>query len=147
MVWFVLQCNSSNRYLALMDPNDILDQVKYDDNGLVTAIAQDAATGDVLMLAYMNEATLRQTVETGTMTYWSRSRKKVWVKGESSGNTQEVKSIHIDCDGDAILFRIDQKGGAACHTGHRSCFYRSLTPDGLVEEGDPLFDPDKVYGS
>jgi phosphoribosyl-AMP cyclohydrolase len=137
--------HSSNR--LPMKAEDILDQVKYDANGLVTAVAQDAATGDVLMLAYMNADTLRRTIETGVMTYWSRSRGKVWVKGESSGNTQEVRDIYIDCDGDALVFRIEQKGGAACHTGHRSCFFRRLTDDGLVEEGEKLFDPGQVYGS
>ncbi len=126
----------------------LLSQVKYDQNGLVLAIAQDEASGDVLMAAYMNGDTLRRTVETGTMTYWSRSRKQVWVKGESSGNTQEVKEVRIDCDGDALLFKVVQHGGAACHTGHRSCFYRSLDDAGsLNEEGTPLFDPKTVYGS
>ena len=124
----------------------ILDQVRYSADGLVTAIAQDADTNEVLMVAYMNEATLRQTLETGVMTYWSRSRRKVWVKGESSGNTQDVKEVRIDCDGDALLFKVTQRGGAACHTGHRSCFYRRYDDGRLVEEGAPLFDPKAVYG-
>jgi len=119
--------------------------VRFDAQGLVTAIAQDAATGEILMVAYMNEDTLRRTLQTGIMTYWSRSRQKVWVKGESSGHTQHVESVHIDCDGDALVFKVHQKG-AACHTGHRTCFYRRLTPSGLVEEGTLLFDPAKVYG-
>ncbi len=97
------------------------------------------------MLAYMNEATLRQTLETRVMTYWSRSRKKVWIKGESSGNTQEVREARIDCDGDALLFKVVQHGGAACHTGHRSCFYRKVEGDALVETGEPLFNPAEVY--
>ena len=80
------------------------------------------------------------------MTYWSRSRKKVWVKGESSGNTQEVKEVRIDCDGDAILFKVNQKGRAACHTGMVSCFYRRLDAEGLVEDGEQVFDPKEVYG-
>jgi phosphoribosyl-AMP cyclohydrolase len=130
--------------------NALLDEVKYDDDGLVTAIAQDAATGDILMLAYMNEDTLRQTLETRRMTYWSRSRQEVWVKGMSSGNTQEVKEARIDCDGDALLFKIDQKGGAACHTGHRSCFYREHTGEGAEgawkDTGEQVFDPAEVYG-
>jgi phosphoribosyl-AMP cyclohydrolase len=128
-----------------MNFQSILDQVRYSADGLVTAIAQDEATGDVLMLAYMNETTLRQTLETGIMTYWSRSRQKVWVKGESSGNTQEVKEVRIDCDGDALLFKINQIGGAACHTGHRSCFYRVLEGENLVETGTLFFDPSTVY--
>ena len=119
--------------------------VRFDAQGLVTAIAQDATTGEILMVAYMNEDTLRRTLQTGIMTYWSRSRQKVWVKGESSGHTQHVESVHIDCDGDALVFKVHQKG-AACHTGHRTCFYRRLTPSGLVEEGTLLFDPAKVYG-
>ena len=101
-----------------MNVQPLLDAAKFDDNGLVAAIAQDDATGDVLMLAYMNRDTLRQTLETGVMTYWSRSRQKVWVKGETSGNVQNVKSAYVDCDGDALLFRIEQVGDAACHTGH-----------------------------
>lgn len=129
-----------------MDVQVFLDQVKYSDNGLVTAIAQDHQTNEILMVAYMNEQTLRRTLETGTMTYWSRSRQKVWVKGESSGNTQDVKEVRIDCDGDAILFKVEQKGGAACHTGHRSCFYRKLGDGTLVETDEPVFDPSSVYG-
>lgn len=126
---------------------ELLDAVKYDSNGLVSAIAQDAETGDVLMMAYMNEQTLRQTVETGIMTYWSRSRAKVWVKGESSGHTQEVREVRIDCDGDALLFKIRQNGPAACHTGFRSCFHRRLEDGGLVIDGERAFDPKEVYGA
>lgn len=128
-------------------PQDLLSNVKYDANGLVTAIAQDADTGEILMVAYMNEATLRLTLETGTMTYWSRSRQEVWVKGQSSGNTQDVLEVRIDCDGDALLFKVRQHGGAACHTGHKSCFYRRLEDDRLVVEDDRVFDPARVYGS
>lgn len=125
--------------------SQLLDRVKYNADGLVTAIAQDAETNEVLMLAYMNEQTLRQTLETGTMTYWSRSRKQVWVKGETSGHTQEVLEARIDCDGDALLFKVKQHGGAACHTGHRSCFYTRVEDGRLVEEGEPVFDPKAVY--
>ncbi|WP_412063641.1 phosphoribosyl-AMP cyclohydrolase [Rubrivirga sp. IMCC45206] len=128
-----------------MNLQPLLDAAKFDDNGLVAAIAQDDATGDVLMLAYMNRATLQQTLETGVMTYWSRSRQKVWVKGETSGNVQNVKSAHIDCDGDALLFRIEQVGGAACHTGHRTCFYRKVEDGALETVGTPVFDADSVY--
>lgn len=128
-----------------MDLAPLLDAATFDANGLVAAIAQDHATGDVLMLAYMNRDTLRQTLETGVMTYWSRSRQKVWVKGETSGNVQRVHSAHIDCDGDALLFRIEQVGDAACHTGHRSCFYRCVEDGALTEVGSPVFDAEAVY--
>ena len=129
-----------------MNPDVVLDEVTYNDKGLVSAIAQDHETGEVLMLAYMNENTLRQTLETGIMTYWSRSRQKVWVKGETSGNTQEVKDVRVDCDGDALLFQVEQNG-AACHTGYYSCFYRRLDDGTLEEEGERVFDPEDVYGS
>ncbi|MEX1055929.1 MAG: phosphoribosyl-AMP cyclohydrolase [Rhodothermales bacterium] len=130
-----------------MSERELIDRVKFDGQGLVTAVAQDFETGDILMLAYMNEQTLRQTLETGVMTYWSRSRAKVWVKGESSGNTQEVREIRIDCDGDAILFKVKQNGRAACHTGRRTCFYRRFENGELIEEGEPIFDPGSVYQS
>lgn len=129
-----------------MNPDALLSQVKYDANGLVSAIAQDAKTGEVLMLAYMNADTLRQTLETGVMTYWSRSRGKVWVKGETSGNVQRLHAVRVDCDGDALLFAIEQVGEAACHTGHRTCFYRLLEADTLIETGETFFDPAVVYG-
>lgn len=124
----------------------MIEHVKFDDRGLVTAIAQDADNGEILMLAYMNEESLRRTLDSGVMTYWSRSRGKLWLKGESSGHTQQVVDARIDCDGDALLFRVRQEGGA-CHTGFRSCFYRKLEDDGLVESGEKVFDPDDVYGS
>ncbi len=101
----------------------LIDSVKFDDKGLVTAVAQDANTGEVLMLAYMNKDTLAETLETGTMVYWSRSRQKRWLKGETSGHIQKVKEAYIDCDGDALLFKINQTGGA-CHKGYISCFFR-----------------------
>ncbi|MEM1116927.1 MAG: phosphoribosyl-AMP cyclohydrolase [Bacteroidota bacterium] len=128
-----------------MDLQPLLDAATFNDDGLVTAIAQDHQTGEVLMLAYMNRETLRQTLETGVMTYWSRSRQKVWVKGETSGNVQHVKAAFIDCDGDALLFKIEQIGGAACHTGHRSCFYRRVEDGDLEVVGTPVFDADAVY--
>lgn len=130
-----------------MNTQTLLDQVKFDKGGLVTAIAQDYESKEILMVAYMNEDTLRQTMETGIMTYWSRSRQKVWVKGEQSGNIQEVKEVCIDCDGDALVFKVIQKGGAACHTGHFSCFFRRFESDRLVEINDPIFDPSRVYGN
>lgn len=129
-----------------MQPDILLSQVKYNADGLATAIAQDEDTGEILMVAFMNEATLRQTLETNIMTYWSRSRQKVWVKGESSGNIQEVSAVYIDCDGDALLFKVKQVGGAACHTGKVSCFYRKFEGDRLEDVGTQVFDPDAVYG-
>ncbi len=130
-----------------MNPEVLLEQVKYNADGLVTAIAQDQETHTILMVAYMNEATLRQTLETKTMTYWSRSRQKVWVKGESSGNTQDVHNVYIDCDGDALLFKVKQHGKAACHTGKVSCFYRKFEGDKLADVGEQVFDPATVYGT
>jgi len=100
--------------------------LNFDEKGLIPAIAQDAETGEVLMLAYMNEDSLKKTLETGEMWYWSRSRKELWHKGETSGNIQKVKEIYYDCDADALLAKIEQVGGVACHTGNRSCFYRKL---------------------
>jgi phosphoribosyl-AMP cyclohydrolase len=102
----------------------LLDIVKFNEKGLVTAIAQDAETEQILMVAYMNRETLQETLDTGSMVYWSRSRQQRWKKGETSGNTQKVKEIFIDCDGDALLFKIIQKGGA-CHKGYFSCFFRT----------------------
>lgn len=129
-----------------MDAQTLIDALTFDDHGLVLAIAQDAETKDVLMVAYMNEATIRQTLDTGRMTYWSRSRQAIWQKGETSSHFQHVRSVRVDCDGDALLFGVDQVGGAACHTGHRSCFYRRLEDDTLVDAGEQVFDPDDVYG-
>lgn len=106
-----------------MKYDELIDAVKFDDRGLVTAIAQDAETGEVLMLAYMNRDTLIETLDGGVMVYWSRSRQKRWLKGETSGHVQKVREAYIDCDGDALLFRIEQKGGA-CHKGYVSCFFR-----------------------
>ena len=127
-----------------MDPLDLLDFDKA--GGLVTAIAQDADSGEILMVANMNPDSFRRTLETGEVVYWSRSRKKLWHKGEESGNVQKVKSIHIDCDGDVVLIAVEQVGGAACHTGRRSCFFRKLTPGGVEDVGVQVFDPDEVYG-
>ena len=125
----------------------IVDQVKFDSSGLIPVVAQDHKDGTVLMVAYMNRESLIKTLETGTATYWSRSRKKLWLKGESSGNVQKVKSIHKDCDGDTLVIRIEQIGGAACHTGNRSCFYFEAEPGkGWIEKSNPVFDPQKVYG-
>jgi len=115
-------------------------------NGLVPVITQDAANGDVLMLAYMNREAWEQTCRTGTATYFSRSRNKLWLKGESSGNVQEVKEIRIDCDRDTLLLKVYQRGGAACHEGYPSCFYRQRVDDSWEVDGKRVFDPDEVYG-
>ncbi len=114
-------------------------------DGLVPAIVQDAETKEVLMMAYMNRQSWDATLKTGKATYWSRSRQKLWLKGESSGNVQLVKDIFIDCDNDTILLQVEQLGGAACHTGHRSCFYRKLSGKDFVEIGEKIFNPEDVY--
>ena len=114
-------------------------------DGLLPAIAQDADTGEVLMLAYMNAESYAETLATGRAVYYSRSRKKLWRKGEESGNVQLVRAIYLDCDADTILLRVDQLGGAACHEGYKSCFFRQVTPDGLNVVGQRVFDPAEVY--
>ena len=114
-------------------------------DGLLATIAQDAETGEVLMLAYMNAESYAETLATGRAVYYSRSRKKLWRKGEESGNVQEVRSIAVDCDRDAILLKVHQIGGAACHEGYKSCFFRQVTPDGLKVVGNRIFDPAEVY--
>ena len=114
-------------------------------DGLLPAIAQDAATGEVLMMAYMNAESYRETVATGRAVYYSRSRKKLWRKGEESGNVQNVRAIYVDCDRDTILLTVDQVGGAACHEGYKSCFFRQVTPEGLKVIGQRVFDPAEVY--
>jgi len=113
--------------------------------GLIPAIAQDSDTGEVLMMAYINSESWKLSLETGIVHYWSRSRNKLWKKGESSGHVQEIKEIRVDCDDDCVLFKVKQIGGAACHTGHRSCFFRKVQGNELQVEGERVFDPDKVY--
>jgi phosphoribosyl-AMP cyclohydrolase len=124
----------------------ILNELDFEKGGgLVTAIAQDDATGEILMVAYMNADSFRKTLETGEVHYWSRSRKQLWHKGQESGNVQRLKGLFLDCDGDAVLVRVEQVGGAACHTGKRSCFFRRADGDVLVDEGEQVFDPAEVY--
>lgn len=119
--------------------NSWLDTIKFDDKGLVTAVAVDSEKGDVLMLAHMNAEALRLTLETGRMTYWSRSRRSLWVKGETSGNTQKLVSAHLDCDGDALVFRVIPEGpAAACHQGYRSCFFREFRNGDWEIQGKPI---------
>ena len=123
----------------------LLEMVRYDSKGLVPAVVQDASNKDVLMVGYMNEEALRQTLETGRVTFWSRSRKRIWVKGETSGHTQTVKEIYVDCDEDCLVIMAEQVGGA-CHKGYRTCFYRKLKPDGSVHIVQQLvFDPHEAY--
>jgi phosphoribosyl-AMP cyclohydrolase len=121
-----------------------LDFTKLD--GLVPAIAQDWHTGEILMVAFMNKESWELTLKTGIMHYWSRSRSKLWKKGESSGNIQEVKELRIDCDEDCVLAKVRQIGDAACHTGYRSCFYRVVEGGTLRVDGVRVFDPAEVYG-
>lgn len=122
-----------------------LNKVNWSEEGLVPAIAQDATSGDILMVAWMNREALRQTVELGEAVYWSRSRKKLWHKGEESGHTQKVREIRLDCDEDVVLLKIEQAGGIACHTGRRSCFFQKLE-DGRWQAVDPVLkDPHEIY--
>lgn len=115
---------------------------------LIPVIAQDAATGTVLMLAYMNQEAFAETLKTGRVCYYSRSRQRLWRKGEESGNVQELKAIYYDCDADTLLVKVNQIGGAACHEGYRSCFFRRIDPatGEVTVEGDRIFDPNQVYG-
>src|SRR5215510_12356477 len=116
-------------------------------DGIVPVIVQDHASGEVLMLAYMNEAAWKKTLETGQVHYYSRSRNKLWLKGETSGHIQDVKGIYTDCDTDTILIKVHQHGGAACHEGYRSCFFRQHIPNGEWQTiGERVFDPEAVYG-
>jgi phosphoribosyl-AMP cyclohydrolase len=113
--------------------------------GLVTAIAQDDATGEILMVAHMNADAFRKTLETREVHYWSRSRNELWHKGQESGNVQRLKGLYLDCDGDSVVVRVEQAGGAACHTGKRSCFFRRADGGALVDVGEQVFDPAQVY--
>ena len=113
--------------------------------GLIPVVVQDYTSGEVLMLAFMNRQAWEETVKTRQGTYWSRSRDQLWVKGETSGNVQEVKEIYVDCDADTVLLKVIQQGGAACHTGYRSCFYQKLEGEELKVVGKRVFDPQEVY--
>ncbi len=124
---------------------------RFDASGLITCVTSDAASGEVLMVAHMNAEALQKTVESGEAWYFSRSRKALWRKGETSGHVQRVREIRIDCDQDAVWLRVEQAGGAACHTGRRSCFYRAVEPGQTgakltFVEAERVFDPDAVYG-
>ena len=114
-------------------------------DGLIPAIVQEYDTGEVLMLAYMNEEAWEATLKTGEATYFSRSRQELWIKGKTSGNVQLVKEIRIDCDNDTVLLKVDQVGGAACHKGYKSCFYKKVENGSVHITGEPVFNPDEVY--
>ena len=123
-----------------------LDELVWDKDGLIPAIAQDAETGDVLMFAWMNREALARTAETGEAVYFSRSRGRLWHKGEESGHTQKIREIRIDCDNDVVLLKIEQVGGIACHTGRRSCFFQKYLADGSWSAVDPVLkDPKDIY--
>lgn len=123
-----------------------INELKFDENGLIPAVVQDWKDGVVLMVAYMNKEAVKMTLKTKRATFWSRSRQKFWIKGEESGNIQKLKDFYFDCDADCLLIKVDQVGKAACHTGFRSCFFRKVGPAGAVKTvGKPVFDPKKVY--
>lgn len=130
-----------------MDKVDWLDDIKFDERGLVPAIAQDRASGRVLMVAWMNRETIEETARTGAAVYWSRSRQRPWRKGEESGHTQKVHELRLDCDGDVILLAITQTGGIACHTGRESCFYRTLEDGRWIVTDPVLKKPEEIYGN
>lgn len=125
--------------------NKWLNEVKWDEQGLVPAIAQDAQTGEVLMFAWMNREALEKTAAIGQVVYWSRSRRKLWHKGEESGHFQKVVEIRTDCDNDVILIKIEQVGGIACHTGRKSCFFNQLENEGWQDVEPVLKDPKEIY--
>lgn len=122
----------------------LIKELKFGEDGLIPVVVQHCESGTVLMMAYMNKEALELSIKTGKAHYWSRSRKKLWFKGETSGHIQHIKSISVDCDGDTLLMKVEQKGGA-CHTGHYSCFYRKLENDGLIQQGSPVFDAEEIY--
>lgn len=124
-----------------------LNEVIFDANGLIPAIAQDKSSGALLMLAWMNREALSETVRSGRAVYWSRSRKRLWRKGEESGHIQLVKQVRIDCDADVIVLEVEQVGGIACHTGHERCFFRKLENGQWVETEPSLKDPERIYDS
>ncbi len=124
---------------------NIVDELKYDSNGLIPAVVQEASTGRVLMVAWMNKESLRRTLEIGETVFWSRSRKEFWHKGATSGHTQKVKDVAFDCDKDVLLVQVEQSG-AACHEGFKSCFFRSIRGEAVEVTEPKLVDPEKVYG-
>ncbi|HVC62022.1 MAG TPA: phosphoribosyl-AMP cyclohydrolase [Acetobacteraceae bacterium] len=127
-------------------PDAVLAAIRFDAQGLVPAIAQQHDTGEVLMLAWMNRAAVAETLATGRVCYFSRSRNRLWRKGETSGQVQHLREMRVDCDGDTLLLLVEQKG-VACHTGRRSCFYRAVRDGALVEIAAPLVAPEQLYGT
>ena len=125
---------------------DSLEALKFNADGLIPAVVQDAGGGEVLMVAWMNAESLARTIETGEAVYWSRSRRQLWHKGETSGNVQRIREIRTDCDKDVVLLVVEQVGGAACHTGYRSCFSWVLRDGDWAEDGVKVFDPEEKYG-
>ena len=125
---------------------DWIEEVRWDENGLVPAIAQDAIDGQVLMVAWMDRDALMETVQTERAVYWSRSRSRIWRKGEESGNVQNVKEVFLDCDGDVVLLKVEQAGGIACHTGRANCFFRKLDDGKWAVTQPVLRDPSEIYG-
>ncbi|HIO92547.1 MAG TPA: phosphoribosyl-AMP cyclohydrolase [Leucothrix mucor] len=125
--------------------SDAIAALKYNDDGLIPAIAQQYDTGEVLMMAWMNQASIEETLKTQRVCYWSRSRQAYWRKGESSGQVQMLKELRIDCDADTLLIKVDQTG-PACHTGRRSCFYQLVEGDNIIIDSEPLIDPAELYG-
>ena len=125
---------------------EILDQLKFDEKGLITAVVQDIDTNQILMVAYMNRDTVKKTIISNLACFWSRSRQEFWIKGQTSGHTQTVKSVSVDCDGDALLVKIEQKGGA-CHMGYQSCFFREIFMTGEETKivSQKVFEPNQVY--
>jgi len=121
-----------------------LDFTKSPD-GLIPAIVQDWQSKQILMLAYINQEAWEKTLATGIATYWTRSRNKIWIKGEQSGNTQHIKEIRVDCDQDTVIYQVEQKGGAACHLGYRTCFFRKIEKNKLIITDKPIFDPQTIY--
>ena len=128
-----------------METNDLFDTIKFDQAGLIPAIAQQHDSGEVLMVAWMNADAIRETLATGRVCYWSRSRGELWRKGETSGQTQELVELRIDCDGDTLLLQVDQTG-VACHTGRRNCFFRAVRNGELITIAEQLDDPADLYG-
>jgi phosphoribosyl-AMP cyclohydrolase len=139
--------NKRNQYLLVASqliPSNLLNVLCFNQDGLIPAIAQQYDSGQILMMAWMNQESLEETLQTGRVCYWSRSRGKLWRKGESSGQIQMLQEIHIDCDGDTLLLQVDQTG-PACHTGRRSCFYRAVRGKQIEMIDDPLIDPRELY--
>jgi phosphoribosyl-AMP cyclohydrolase len=130
----------------MAEPDTLLNDIKWNEQGLIPAIAQDWQSGEVLMLAWMNHDALRLTIEEGRAIYWSRSRQALWRKGEESGHVQTLKELRIDCDADTVLMKVEQVGGIACHTGRRACFYRVLEDGSWRVTDEPLKEPADMYG-